>query len=115
MQGWIARVRERGLTGTARLATDSAGLLVALSVLAFCVGADILLGNESAAIVGTYVAAPFVAALLSGPRATALVGVLAIAAAAASPSWNMNTATADQVVDSASSSGAASSPSPVPG
>ena len=98
MQGWIARLRELGLTGTARLATDSAGLLVALSVLAFCVVADILLGNESAALVGTYVAAPFVAALLSGPKATALVGVLAVGAAAASPSWNVNTEFADQVV-----------------
>ncbi len=98
MQGWIARLREQGLTGPAQLASEPVALLIGLSVLAFCVVADILLDNESAAIVGTYVAAPFVAALISGPLSTALVGVLAVAAAAASPSWNMNTESADQIV-----------------
>ena len=57
-------------------------------MLAVCVLADVLLTDESAAIVGAYVAAPFVAALLAGPAATAAVGGLALVAALASPAWN---------------------------
>ncbi len=98
MHGWIARLREQGLTQTAQLASDSVGLLAALSVLVFCVVADILLDHESAALVGTYVAAPFVAALIAGPVGTGAVGAFALLAAVASPSWNVNTEFADQLV-----------------
>lgn len=98
MQGWIGRLGEYGLTGPAQPVSTPVGLLIGLLVLAFCVVADILLDRESGAVVGTYVAAPFVTALLSGPRATALVGLLAMIAAMASPSWNMNTETANELV-----------------
>ena len=99
MQGWIARVRERGLTGTARLASDSAGLLVALSVLAFCVVADIRarqrVGGDRRHLRGRAVrrrAARRARCHRAGRRCSPS------AAAAASPSWNMNTETAEQVV-----------------
>ena len=58
-------------------------------MLALCVTADVVLTDESAAIVGAYVAAPFVTALIAGPGATAVVAALALAAAALSPEWNM--------------------------
>ena len=58
-------------------------------MLALCVTADVVLTDESAAIVGAYVAAPFVTALIAGPGVTAIVAALALAAAALSPEWNM--------------------------
>ena len=64
------------------------GFFAGVTMLAVCVIADVLLDGESAAIVGAYVAAPFVAALLAGAGATAAVGVLALVAAIASPAWN---------------------------
>jgi PAS domain S-box-containing protein len=67
-------------------------------MLAVCVLADIWLSNESAAIVGTYVAAPFVCALFAGPVATGAVGALSLAAAVASPSWNMGIGQSEQAV-----------------
>ena len=67
-------------------------------MLAVCVSADVVLTQESAALVGTFVAAPFVAALFARPAATAVVGVAAIGAAALSPSWNMGTGDSEQVV-----------------
>ncbi len=76
---------------------DRLGILAGLLTLAVCVVADVTLTRESAALVGTFVAAPFVAALVAGPRATAGVGLAAIAAAAASPSWNA-TAESEQIV-----------------
>ncbi len=74
------------------------GLIVGLAVLAVCVVTDVVLASEAAAIVGTYVAAPFITALLAGPLSTAIIGFLAIAAAVLSSSWNMNTEMTDQLV-----------------
>jgi PAS domain S-box-containing protein len=77
---------------------DPIGAAIALSLLAACVLVDVLLDGESAALVGGYVIAPFVAAILAGAGATVAVGALAIAAAAASPLWNMNSDGIDQLV-----------------
>lgn len=74
------------------------GLASGLLVLAAVIGADVFLDAESAAIAGTYVIAPFVAALLAGPLATAAVGALACAAALASPIWNPGTETIEQLI-----------------
>jgi PAS domain S-box-containing protein len=98
MQGATSRLRDRGRGAAEGLASDPLGLLVGLATLGICIAADILLDHEAAAIVGTYVAAPFITALLAGPVATGAVGLLALAAAGASPAWNMNTETADQIV-----------------
>ncbi|MFL5870631.1 MAG: SpoIIE family protein phosphatase [Solirubrobacterales bacterium] len=56
--------------------------LVALAIL---VALDVALGEQASALVGTYVAAPFIAAILAGPGATVFIGAVAVAAAAASP------------------------------
>jgi PAS domain S-box-containing protein len=98
MQGATSTLRERGRGAAEDLASEPLGLLAGVAVLAVCVGADIALDHEAAAIVGTYVAAPFITALLAGPAATAAVGVLAVIAAVASGGWNMNTGDADQLV-----------------
>ena len=79
-------------------ADDAAGAIAGLLTLGACVAADIALSDESAAIVGTFVAAPFFAAMLAGPAVTAGVGVLALGAAAASPLWNSDAGSAEQVV-----------------
>ena len=53
------------------LADNATGRSPACSTLGACIAADIALSNESAAIVGTFVAAPFFAAMLAGPLVTA--------------------------------------------
>ncbi len=68
------------------------GLLAGLALLALIVGLDVVLGTESGAIVGAYVAPPFVTALIGGTRATAGVSIIAIALALASSTWNMGSA-----------------------
>ena len=73
------------------------GVALGVGLLAACVIVDIALDSESAAIVGSYVIAPFAAALLAGPALTGGVGLLALAAAAASPAWNMNATGGDQI------------------
>jgi serine phosphatase RsbU (regulator of sigma subunit) len=75
-----------------------AGLALGLCLLGLIVTADVILDSEAAAIVGSYVAAPFVTALVGGPRATAFVALVALALAVASPTWNMNAGGADQAV-----------------
>jgi PAS domain S-box-containing protein len=77
---------------------DRLGLVAGLLTLAVCIGADVALTKESAAIVGTFVAAPFVAAVFAGPLVTGGVGIAAIAGAAASPTWNTNTGGSETVV-----------------
>ncbi len=74
------------------------GILAGVLTLAVCVAADVVLDHEAAAIVGTYVAAPFITALLAGPASTAVVGILAVACGALSQRWNMNTEGPDQLV-----------------
>ena len=98
MDGATSTLSERGRGAAHDLASEPLGLLAGLATLAICVAADVLLDHEAAALVGTYVAAPFITALLAGPVATAAIGAAAIAAAIASPAWNMNTETADQIV-----------------
>ena len=87
MRRMIGRLRESSAGESP--AGDWLGLAAGIVMLGICVGADIVLTQESAVIVGAYVAAPFVTALIAGPAATAAVGVMAIAAAIASPGWNM--------------------------
>src|SRR5262245_27413654 len=98
MDGATSTLRERGRGAAHDLASEPLGLLAGLATLGICVAADVLLDHEAAALVGTYVAAPFITALLAGPVATAAIGAAAIAAAVASPAWNMNTEAADQIV-----------------
>lgn len=69
---------ERGALG---LALGLATLLVLLLV-------DIAFDKPSAVLIGPFVAAPFVTALLAGPTATLVVGVLSVTAGLASPAWN---------------------------
>ncbi len=93
-----SQLRQRGRKAAERVAAERLGLAAGLAALAVCVGADIVLESEAAAIVGTYVAAPFVTALLAGPGATAFVGLLAVACAVASPGWNMSVDDPEQFV-----------------
>jgi PAS domain S-box-containing protein len=94
----MQRLREWGPGPAGSSAGDLLGLAAGLATLAVCVIADVVLTDESAAIVGTFVAAPFVAALLAGPTATAIVGACAIGAAGLSPSWNMGSGDSEQLV-----------------
>lgn len=81
-----------------RLAADSPGLVVGLGILALLLVADVVLDEQSAAIAGSFVAAPLLAALLGGFGVTAIVGALAIAAAIASPVWNPSVDGTEQAV-----------------
>jgi PAS domain S-box-containing protein len=90
----LERMRGRGPGGSG----DYLGLALGVLTLAVCVGIDILLDSETAALVGTYVAAPFVAALFAGPVGTGLVGAAAVGAAAASPLWNPDTGNSEHAV-----------------
>jgi hypothetical protein len=97
MRATIRSLRE-WRPGAAWTATnDRLGVAAGLLTLVVCIVADVTLTRESAALVGTFVAAPFVAALVAGPLATAGVGAAAIAAAAARSTWN-TTAESEQIV-----------------
>jgi PAS domain S-box-containing protein len=98
MKGWTSRAGERGRWIAQRVSRGRAGLALGIAMLAICVGFDIALQDESAAIVGTYVVAPLVTAFIAPPAAVAIVGVLAVGAAAASPEWNMATRDSEQLV-----------------
>ena len=98
MQGSTSTLRERGRGAAEDLASEPLGLVAGVVTLAVCVAADFALDHEAAAIVGTYVAAPFITAMIGGPVATAAVGLLALGRRMFSPGWNMNSETADQVV-----------------
>ncbi|MQA73457.1 MAG: SpoIIE family protein phosphatase [Solirubrobacterales bacterium] len=98
MRSSIARLRTAGQRLGERLATNPVGLAIGLALLAVCVLVDALVDERSAALVGTYVVAPLVAAMLAGPGVTTAVGVLAIAATLASPSWNMSGPEVDQAI-----------------
>ena len=80
--------RFRGWSAGEQPAGRWLGVVGGIVMLALPVAADVALTGESAAIVGAYVAAPFVTALFAGPGATAAIGLLALGAALASPSWN---------------------------
>jgi PAS domain S-box-containing protein len=69
-----------------------------LVLLGTCIVADVVLTQESAALVGTFVAAPFVAALFARPAVTGVVAAAAIVAAAVSTTWNAGTADSEQIV-----------------
>ena len=97
MEGSISTAHERRLQAARALDRTGIGVALGLLMLAVCVLLDVLLDNESAAIVGTFVVAPLLTAFFAGPVATLAVGGLAIAAAIASPSWNMNVGGAEQI------------------
>jgi PAS domain S-box-containing protein len=80
--------RLRAWTAGESPAGDWLGFVAGAVALALCLVADVVLTDESAAVVGAYVTAPFVTALLAGPAATGAVGALALVAAAANPAWN---------------------------
>jgi PAS domain S-box-containing protein len=88
MESVIARrsVRSALTAGWSR----SAWLAVAVGVLALGIAVGIDLAEENSAVIGSYLAAPFVAALISGLGPTVLVGLLATGVAAASGIWNDN-------------------------
>ena len=65
------------------------GFAGGVAILAVCIAADVLLTGETAAVVGAFVAAPFVTALVAGPRTTAVVALFALGAAVLSTQWNM--------------------------
>src|SRR4051794_3501499 len=98
MRRRFRRLREWATGGTGGPTNDLIGLLAGFALLGACVAADIVLTQESAALVGTFVAAPFVAALFARPAATAVVAAAAIAAAALSTTWNEGTGDSEQVV-----------------
>lgn len=97
MKSSDARLGERVQRAFERDSGGPAGFVAGLVVLVVVLAVDIVLDSESAAIVGTYVAAPFVAALLAGAGSTAAIGVLAVAFAIASPVWNPSTEGTEQV------------------
>jgi PAS domain S-box-containing protein len=88
MESVIARrsVRSALTAGWGR----NAWLGVGLGILALGVAVGIDLAEENSAVIGSYLAAPFVVALIAGLGPTLLVGVLATAIAAASGIWNDN-------------------------
>ena len=73
-------------------------MVVGLAALAVLVALDVALGKQASALVGTYVAAPFITAILAGPRATVFVGAVAAAAAVISPGSNASLGDAEQIV-----------------
>jgi PAS domain S-box-containing protein len=73
-------------------------MIAGLIALAILVAVDVALGAQASAIVGTYVAAPFITAILAGPRATVFVGAIAVGAAAISPGTNASFAEPEQIV-----------------
>ena len=80
-----------------RLEADSIGLMIGVLTLGVLVIVDVVLDQESAAIAGSFVAAPLLTALIAGPLAAGVVGALAVAAAVASPAWNMSSDDVEQV------------------
>jgi PAS domain S-box-containing protein len=78
--------------------TTGVGMVVGLAALAVLVALDVALGKQASALVGTYVAAPFITAILAGPGATVFVGAVAVAAAVISPGSNASLGDAEQVV-----------------
>jgi len=80
----------------AQLASRWTGLAIGLGALAAMVGLDVALGSETA-VVGVFAVAPFLAAAAGGPRETAVVAVVAIAAGAASGFWNSNIGDGDWI------------------
>ena len=98
MKSSNARPGERLRRAIERDRGNAPGFVCGVAVLAALVVADAVLDAESAAIVGTYVIAPFVAALLAGPLATGAIGALACVAALASPIWNPGTDLAEQAI-----------------
>jgi PAS domain S-box-containing protein len=71
-----------------------AWLGVGLGVLAIAVATAIDIAEGGSAIIGVYVVAPFLTALVAGLAPTLVVGVLATGLAAASGTWNDNFGTA---------------------
>ncbi len=98
MRGLIRRFSGRAPGFAGDRSTNLIGFAAGIAMLAICVLADVVLTGESAAIVGAYVAAPFVAALLADSLTTAIVGLVAIAAAALSQRWNMDIGDAELAV-----------------
>ena len=92
MESVIARrsVRSALTAGWGR----NAWLGVALGILALGIAVGIDLVEENSAVIGSYLIAPFVVALIAGLGPTLLVGILATGAAAASGIWNDNFGTA---------------------
>jgi PAS domain S-box-containing protein len=77
--------------------TAAVGVAAGIVALVLLVLLDVALEASPAAIVGTYVAAPFITAMLAGPASTAFVGTLAVLAALVSPSWNADVGDAEQI------------------
>lgn len=98
MKGWSRTVRERARWAAQRLPNAPAGLALGLATLAISVGVDVAVIDDSPALVGTYVAAPLVAAFLAGPAVVVAVGALALGAAAASPAWDSTSTDGEQLV-----------------
>ena len=82
---------------TARAAPSAPAVLVGLVVAVVLTAVDVSLGDRSI-VIAAIVAAPFVTALLGGPRETAIVGAAALAVAAVSPVWNANLGDVDYFV-----------------
>src|SRR4051794_21648217 len=98
MRGRFRRPREWATGGTGGPTDDLLGLLAGLVTLGACVTVDIVMTQESAALVGTFVAAPFVAAMFARPAATGVVADGTIIAAALSPTWNAGAGDSEQIV-----------------
>ncbi len=68
---------------------DRLGALAGLGSLVVLLAADLAWG-ESVVLTGTFIVAPFIAALWAGAGITVVVSLAALAAAALSGAWNMN-------------------------
>jgi PAS domain S-box-containing protein len=90
-------IRERPSVRWPERPATATGVIAGLSALAVLIIVDLALDAEPAAVVGTFVAAPFITALLAGPAATLFVGAVAVAAALGSPAWSAEVGSAEQV------------------
>ena len=89
-----------GVFGRGLAAPDRHGLVLGLAVLAAMTALDVFLGTP-VPVVGLFVLAPFIPAVLGGVLATVVVGVLAVVVGLANPIWNSGFGEADYWIKAA--------------
>lgn len=80
--------------GAGGRANDRLGAIAGLGLLGALIAGDVALGEE-AVLAGTFILAPFVAALWAGVAVTGVVGAAAVTAAVLSGVWNMGFGASD--------------------
>lgn len=82
-----ARLISSAMPAPGSAARRAAAVILGLAIAGGLAGVDAV-GGPGTIVIGTVVLAPFVVSLLSGPRETALVAIVAIALAVVSGAWN---------------------------